>query len=52
MKKKQKIKTKDQLQFFSRTIPRNASEKIVVRSLSSKPAALLPMYAVTKKINI
>jgi len=44
-KKNQKFKAKDQLQSFSRSKSlRNATEKIVVRSLSPKPAALLPTY--------
>jgi hypothetical protein len=44
-KKKQKFKAKDQLQSFSPTKSlRNAAEKIVVRTLSPKPAAPLPTY--------
>jgi hypothetical protein len=46
-KKKQKFKAKDQLQSFSPTKSlRNAAEKIVVRTLSPKSAALLLTYAV------
>jgi hypothetical protein len=45
-KKKQKFKAKDQLQSFSRSKSlRSTAEKIVVRSLSPKAAALLLMYA-------
>jgi hypothetical protein len=44
-KKKQKPKAKDQFQFFSLTKSlRNATEKIVIRSLSPKAAAPLLMY--------
>jgi len=44
-KKKQKFKTKDQLQFFSPAKSlRSATEKIVVRTLSPKATAPLPTY--------
>ena len=44
-KKNQKPKAKDQLQSFSHSkCRRNAAEKIVVRTLSPKTAALLPTY--------
>jgi len=44
-KKKQKFKAKDQFQSFSRTkSPRNASEKIAIRTLSPKAAAHLLTY--------
>jgi hypothetical protein len=46
-KKNQKFKTKRQLQSLSRRKSlRNAAEKIVVRTVSPKSAALLPIYAV------
>jgi hypothetical protein len=46
-KKKQKVKAKDQLQFFiSHKRVRNAAEKIAVRSLPPKPTAPLLRYAV------
>jgi hypothetical protein len=46
IKKKQKIKAKCQLQFFSRSKSlRNAAEKIAVHTISPKAAAPLPTRA-------
>jgi len=52
MKKKQKIKAKRQLQFFSRSKSlRRATEKIAVHTVSPKSAALLPTYALIANEN-
>lgn len=55
MKKKQKINPPagGQLQFFFRSKNlRNTAKKIAIRTVSPESAALLPTYALKKKLSI